>query len=123
MNAQQEIPSFGNAGGRREFISLEARAVLVEMILTLATGSETREALRKIGVIRGERSVMNWMRRTREWMGIPGHYPSIYSQRYRDAVAEWASANERPTREHILSGWQPGGDRHADSGFSSETKP
>ena len=101
-------PHFGNAGGSREFISYEARALVVEKILTLATASETQDALRQIGHSRGVRGVMLWMKQTRQWLGLPPVYPSPVSDPYREAVALWIQENGFPTREQILEGWLPG---------------
>lgn len=101
-------PDFGNLGGKREFISREARAVLVEKVLTRATSENTRAALKEVGVKRSITGVMLWMRCTRRWLGLPPVYPSKISDRYREAVDGWISENGFPTKEEIMNGWLPG---------------
>ena len=108
MNFPDHSLNFGNIGTKREFIPLEARAILVEKILTLGGSRETREALERIGIRRKDRAVMLWMERTRRWLGIEACYPNTNSPRYRVAVREWIEKNGRPTREEILAGWNPG---------------
>ncbi len=108
MDPLYASPSFGNPGGKREFISLEARAVLVEQILVRATALETRAALLEIGVSRSVTGVMLWMRQTRRWMGMPPLYPSMISDRYKEAVTRWIAENGFPSREEIMAGWLPG---------------
>ncbi len=107
MNFPAHFPNFGNAGAKREFIPLEARAILVEKILAFGGARETREELEKIGVRRKERAVMQWLERTRRWLGIEECYPKANSTRYREAVRRWVEENGRPTREKILAGWSP----------------
>lgn len=101
-------PTFGNSGRMREFISFEARAVLVEKVLLRASAVDTQTALQSIGINRSVSGVMLWMRQTRSWLGLPPLYPSKISDRYRDAVDQWISENGFPTREEILNGWLPG---------------
>ncbi|MFT4176559.1 MAG: hypothetical protein QM627_07865 [Luteolibacter sp.] len=108
MKSLYASPTFGNAGGMREFISYEARAVLVEKVLTCATAGETRKALAEIGVIRRNTAVGDWMRLTRVWLGLPPLYPSAISYRYKEAVEAWIEENGFPSREEILEGWLPG---------------
>lgn len=107
MDSLYASPNFGNADGKREFISYEARAVLVEMVLNRATAVETRQALGEIGIARSVRGVMLWMRQTRSWLGLPPLYPSSISGRYKEAIERWISENGFPTREEIMSGWLP----------------
>ncbi len=107
MDPLYASPTFGNPGGKREFISLEARAVLVENILIRATALETQAALREIGVSRSVTGVMLWMRQARRWMGLAPLYPSVISGRYKEAVAQWVSENGFPTRGEIMAGWLP----------------
>jgi len=104
-------PTFGNPGGKREFISYEARAVLVEHVLVRATALETQAALRKIGVSRSVTGVMLWMRQIRRWLGLPLLYPSILSVSYKEAVDAWIAENGFPSREEIISGWLPRGEK------------
>lgn len=108
MDPLYSSPNFGNSGGKREFISLEARGILVESILSRATALATQAELREIGVKRSVTAVMSWMRQTRRWMGLPPYYPSKISERYRLAVAEWIAKNGRPSRREIMAGWLPG---------------
>ncbi len=107
MNYSDDFFNFGNAGEKREFISLEARAILVEKILTFAGTGETSDALQRIGIRKKDRCVMIWLKRTREWLGIGDFYPKLSSERYRAAVRKWIGENGRPTRTQILAGWRP----------------
>jgi len=95
----------------REFISFEARAVLVEKVLLRASAVDTQAALQSIGVWRSVSGVMLWMRQTRSWLGLPPFYPSKISDRYKEAVDQWIRENGFPSRKEILDGWLPGGSK------------
>lgn len=107
VNPLYASPTFGNPGGKREFISYEARALLVEHVLKLATLIEVQEALRKLGISRSISGVSIWMGQTRRWLGLPPVYPSITSGKYQDVVLRWIAENGFPTKQQIMSGWLP----------------
>ena len=108
MDPLYASPTFGNPGGPREFISYEARAILVERILKLSTAVEVQTLLREAGISRSVRGVVLWMGQTRRWLGLPPFYPSAISGKYKDAVVQWISENGFPTKQQIIAGWLPG---------------
>lgn len=108
MDPLYASPRFGNPGELREFISLTARAVLVEKVLKRASGVDTQTALEEIGVKKRISAVMLWMRQTRRWLGLPPLYPSKISDRYKESVEQWIADHGFPSREEILGGWLPG---------------
>lgn len=108
MSSSFASSSFGNSGQQREFISFQARAILVEEVLARSTASATRQALKESGINKSLSAVTVWMRQTRQWLGLPALYPSKISDRYRIAVENWIEEHGVPSREEIIAGWTPG---------------
>lgn len=81
-----------------DVIPAEARPVLIRSILNLNPAHTAQEELRLAGVHRSKRAVVDWLRWTREHMGLPGCYPRADVAAYRQAVQDWIAAHPEEAR-------------------------
>ena len=67
--------------------------------------------------------MLECLRETREWLGLPTASPGKPTAQYLRAIQEWREANGNPSWEEIDSGWIPAHHREKASTGAKQLSP
>ncbi len=73
-------------------IPAEAKPLLLKAIANFSAAKTLLAELRDLGIRKSERTVMVWLRITRQSLGFPPHYPCTSSETYRGIVRDWIAS-------------------------------
>jgi len=85
----------------------DLRNLLITAALTCMTGPVVAKILTNKGRDVSSRTVANWLKTTRVWLGLPPANRGKRSRKYRRELEAWHRVNGHPTADEIDDGWLP----------------
>ena len=85
----------------------DLRQILTAAVLACTPASALAKFLEGAGRPVPERTLIQWLKSTRAWLGLPPINRGRAGEEYRQVLDEWHRINGYPTAQEIENGWVP----------------